>query len=379
VFETIYRKRNDQHGSVQMNESSLRILVVGAGASGLSFALQCSFRGMVVRIVDKRPSRSMIEKATGVAAGVWSQLEKFGISPNSVATAIPMRNFAFYDDGVLVANVPVPEIDGETPAHLFPQGELELHLEKVLLSKGIAVEYGTEFVSFEETESEVDVRLKNTSKAEESVNSFDWLIGADGAHSKVREAAEMLLLGRSYPEQWSVAEVTTNQWPSAAQAQLYLQSNGEGLFLSQPKAGVVQGILNAENAAKRLRAQFKDAEVRYERHFKVALKRVSTPRKGRIWLIGDAAHVQSPVGGQGLNLAIWDGITLAEGLVAGNLNVESILAARAKRVLLFTDFDYRMLATKNRFIRYIRNQYWSHAAKHPGLARWFFKIISGVW
>ncbi|QFT23022.1 Pentachlorophenol 4-monooxygenase [Pseudomonas sp. THAF187a] len=362
-----------------MSKLAPRILVVGAGASGLAFALECAFRGTKVRIVDKRPSRSMIEKATGVAAGVWSQLEKFGISPKSVASAIPMRNFAFYDDGALVANVPVPEIDGEPPAQLFPQGELELHLEMVLWSKGIAVEYGTEFVSFEETESAVDVRLKSTHQAEEGVEPFDWLIGADGAHSKVRAIAKIPLIGRSYPEQWSVAEVATNQWPSTAQAQLYLQSNGVGLFLSQPKAGVVQGILNAKNVADRLREHFEDSEIRYERHFNVALKRVSTPRKGRIWLIGDAAHLQSPVGGQGLNLAIWDGATLAEGLMAGNLNVENILAARAKRVLFFTDFDYRMLATKSRFIRYLRNQYWAYAAKHPGIAKWFFKIISGVW
>lgn len=359
--------------------SSSRILVVGAGASGLAFSLECATRGANVRIIDKRPSRSMIEKATGVTAGVWNRLAKYGVSPKSVATAIPMRNFAFYDDGKLVANVPVPKIDGEPPAQLFPQGELEQYLENVLSSNGIHVEYSTEYISCEEAGDSINVRIRNHEEEQEGVESFEWLIGADGAHSKVRADAGVPFVGRNYPERWSVAEAATKQWPSTAQAQLHLQSNGVGLFLSQPKDGVVQGILNAENVVDKLRLHFTDAELRYERQFDVALKRVLTPRKSRTWLIGDAAHVQSPVGGQGLNLAIWDGITLAEGLLAANPDIEKILAKRAKKVLFFTDFDYRMLATKRKFVRYLRNHYWAYAAKRPAVAKWFFKIISGVW
>ncbi|PSL15898.1 2-polyprenyl-6-methoxyphenol hydroxylase-like FAD-dependent oxidoreductase [Marinobacterium halophilum] len=359
--------------------SNPKILVVGAGASGLAFALECAHRGIKPRIIDKRPNRSMIEKATGVAAGVWSQLSKFGVSPKTVETAIPMRNFAFYDDGELVANVPVPPIDGCPPAHLYPQGELERHLERALAIKGVEVEYSTAFHSYEESKNSILVRAQVSSGEIAPLGSYDWVIGADGAHSAVREAAEIPFIGRNYPENWSVAEITTNQWPQNAQAQLFLQSNGVGLFLSQPAAGLVQGILNDENAARQLTSLFTDAELRYERHFTVALKRVRTPRKGRVWVIGDAAHVQSPVGGQGLNLAIWDGVTLAEGLLAGDLKVEAALAKRARKVLFFTDFDYRMLATQSTLIRNARNTYWAYAAKHPSLARWFFKIISGVW
>ncbi|MBN0986666.1 hypothetical protein [Amphritea pacifica] len=62
-----------------------------------------------------------------------------------------------------------------------------------------------------------------------------------------------------------------------------------------------------------------------------------------------------------------------------DLSVEARLAKRARSVLLFTDFDYKMLATKNTLIRNCRNYYWSAASRYPFLARWFFKIISGVW
>lgn len=356
-----------------------RILVVGAGASGLAFALECASQGIRVRIIDKRPVRTMAEKATGVAAGVWNQLSRFGISPKTVDTAIPMSYFAFYDDQQLIANVPVPKINGDPPAHLYPQGALEQHLEKALSSEDVLVDYDTEFVSCEESAESIDVRIRYNNGGPESVDSFDWLIGADGAHSRVREAIKVPFLGRNYPENWSVAEVATNQWPSRAQAQLFLQSNGVGLFLSQPAVGLVQGILNAENVVEQLQAKFTDAKLRYARPFSVALKRVPSPRSGRSWLIGDAAHVQSPVGGQGLNLAIWDGITLAKGLLAGDCNIEKVLAKRARNVLFFTDFDYRMLATKSPVLRFARNKYWAYAAKHPAVAKWFFRIISGVW
>jgi 2-polyprenyl-6-methoxyphenol hydroxylase-like FAD-dependent oxidoreductase len=185
--------------------------------------------------------------------------------------------------------------------------------------------------------------------------------------------------GRDYSEQWSVSEISTSLWPSQAQAQLYLHRNGVGLFLSQPALNVVQGILNAPGVAAELKKRFPDCKVIYEREFRASLRRVATPRADRVWLIGDAAHVQSPVGGQGLNLAIWDGITLADALLKNDLVVEKRLASRARRVLFFTDFDYRMLATRVRALQVLRNAYWRFASKHSIAARWFFKVISGVW
>lgn len=150
------------------------------------------------------------------------------------------------------------------------------------------------------------------------------------------------------------------------------------MFLSHPRPHLVQGILNAPNAASHLFGHFPNAILEYERHFKVSLRRVETPRAGRVWLIGDAAHTQSPVGGQGLNLAIWDGITLAQGLLNNDLSVEKKLAKRAKRTLFFTHFDYYMLANNNYLIQGLRNLYWRIAVRYPIISRWFFKLISGV-
>lgn len=355
-----------------------KILVVGGGASGLAFALACMQAGVSVRMVDKRPRRSTIQKATGVAQGVWRQLAPFGITEVVIGDAIPMRHFVFHDDDRLIANIAVPSVNGEPPAHLYPQAHLEEVMEAALGAQGLSVEYGVTFIGFEQGPAAVTVSLRHSDGSVEAAEA-DWLIGADGIHSEVRAFAGMPFVGRDYPEDWSVAEVSTRQWPADIQAQLFLRADGVGLFLSQPSRGVIQGILNGRGAAEQLKRKFPDADVHYEREFSVSLKRVPTPRCGRIWLIGDAAHVQSPVGGQGLNLAIWDGVTLGKALAKGDLGVEKMLARRARRVLFFTDFDYRMLATRSRIVRSLRNSYWFIASRFPWCAGWFFRVISGVW
>ena len=360
-----------------MNEN---ILVVGAGASGLAFALECISHGLKVRLIDKRPTRSLIGKATGITLGVWNQLSKFNITPRIISDAIPMKHFAFYDNGKSVANIPVPPIHGDHLAHLYPQGELERKLEALLSDKGIYIEYGTRFQSIEKNDdNEAIVTLFREQDSFNETCQFKWVVGADGAHSHIRRALDIPFVGRDYPEQWSVAEIETHQWSADIQAKLYFEASGVGLFLSQPAVGRVQGILNADGVSSALKQHFSDANILYERDFKVSLRRVVTPRAKSFWLIGDAAHVQSPVGGQGLNLAIWDGITLAQSLVKDDLSVEQKLSKRARKVLFFTDFDYRMLATKSRMIQFSRNTYWSFASRHPSIAYWFFKMISGVW
>jgi 2-polyprenyl-6-methoxyphenol hydroxylase-like FAD-dependent oxidoreductase len=129
-----------------------RIIVVGAGAGGLAFALACAHRGVRVRIIDKRPARTLIQKATGVAQGVWNQLAPYGITTSVIRDAFPMQHFVFHDDNRLVADVPVPLVNGKAPAHLYPQGELEKVMETALCARGVGVEYATGFVSVEQTD-----------------------------------------------------------------------------------------------------------------------------------------------------------------------------------------------------------------------------------
>jgi 2-polyprenyl-6-methoxyphenol hydroxylase-like FAD-dependent oxidoreductase len=351
------------------------VLIIGAGPAGMACALALRQRGFNVSIVDRRRQRSPLAKATGVNRRCCLWLAEQGIDLRSAA--IPMRRFVFHDDDKLVADVQLPLLRGDAPAYLFPQAELERRMEAALVKQGISVRYALALSAIKQRNGMPLVTLQ-ASDGSLSSEQADWVIGADGGHSTLRQMLGVPFVGRDYPEAWQVAEVETANWDSSAQARLYLHGDGRGLFLSQPSPGVIQGILNGPDVVEAMRARLPDARVRYVRDFRVALRRVLTPCHGRFWLIGDAAHTQSPVGGQGLNLAIRDAVTLGSSLgKQPPKTIERQLIAQARRTLTFTDFDYRLLSTRSRLLRYARNSYWNLAARHPWIAHWFFKLIAG--
>jgi 2-polyprenyl-6-methoxyphenol hydroxylase-like FAD-dependent oxidoreductase len=350
-------------------------LIIGAGPAGMACALSLAQRGFKVKIVDRRRERSPVAKATGVNLRCCRWLSEQGIELRD--EAIPMQHFVFYDDERLVANVRLPLLSGATPAYLFPQAELERRMETALFKHGITIRYGVTLAAVNRDGGNPSVIFQALDGAQ-TTEEADWVVGADGGHSTLRQMLAVPFVGRDYPEAWSVAEVYTATWDNSAQARLYLHGDGSGLFLSQPSPGVVQGILNGPDVIGAMRKKLPDAEVAYVRDFRVALRRAQTPYRGKFWLIGDAAHTQSPVGGQGLNLAIRDGVTLGSEL--GERAPEDIarqLINQAKQTLRFTDFDYRMLSTRSRLLRHTRNAYWRTAARYPWIAHWFFKLIAG--
>lgn len=351
------------------------VLIIGAGPAGMACALALARRGFAVDIVDRRRERSPFAKATGVNLRCCRWLAEHGIELRE--EAIPMRHFVFHDDEKLVANVRLPLLSGDTPAYLFPQAELERRMEAALLKHGVAIRYGVALAALDGYSSRPCV-IFQAPDGSQTTEEADWIIGADGGHSTLRQMLAVPFIGRDYPEAWSVAEVHTASWDNSAQARLYLHGDGSGLFLSQSSPGVIQGILNGPDVVSAIRKKLPDAELAYVRDFRVALRRAQTPRRGRFWLIGDAAHTQSPVGGQGLNLAIRDGVTLGSGLgERAPADIERELIAQAKQTLRFTDFDYRLLSTRSRLLRHARNTYWQTAARHPWIAHWFFKLIAG--
>ncbi|WP_432354921.1 FAD-dependent oxidoreductase [Agrobacterium sp. rho-13.3] len=191
-----------------MAESS-RVLIVGGGASGLARALNCARLGMQVRVVEKRVSRPSAQKATWVAQGVWHQLADFGITERVISEAIPMRRFVFHDNARLVADIRVLNVNGEPPAHLYPQAMLEQAMEDALASYGVKVEYGRAFIRAVENADGIETSISNGDETE--IIEADWLVAADGSKSDVRSFLNVPFLGHDYPEDWSVAEIETTR------------------------------------------------------------------------------------------------------------------------------------------------------------------------
>jgi len=282
-----------------MKDKGLTFLIIGAGASGLAFALEAASQGLACRIIDKRLKRSQIGKATGISLSALHMLKQYGVDPSVCEGAIPMQNFTFYDNKKLVTHLNIPLINKEPPAHLFPQGELENLMESQLNQQGVFVEYGKAFVDTESINDQCSTRIYSEIQQENECIASQWLIGADGAHSHVRQAVNVPFTGKNYNETWSVAEIDTHQWQAesqgntdvqehkqgSAQAQLFLTSAGVGLFLSKPKASRVQAIINAPYVEAAIQEHFTDYRLIYKREFSVALKRVLTPKIGNVWSI----------------------------------------------------------------------------------------------
>jgi len=280
-----------------MKDKGLTFLIIGAGASGLAFALEAVSQGLACRIIDKRLKRSQIGKATGISLSALHMLKQYGVDPSVCEGAIPMQNFTFYDNKKLVTHLNIPLINKEPPAHLFPQGELENLMESQLNQQGIFVEYGKAFIDTESINDQCSTRIYSEIQQENECITSQWLIGADGAHSHVRQAVNVPFNGKNYNETWSVAEIDTHQWQAekqrntnvqdhkqgSAQAQLFLTSAGVGLFLSKPKASRVQAIINAPYVEAAIQEHFSDYRLIYKREFSVALKRVLTPKIGNVW------------------------------------------------------------------------------------------------
>lgn len=362
---------------MQAIENINKTLIVGAGPSGMICALSLARSGKPVEIIDKHSVRDSISKATGVSLGTIKALIELGLHDTITDLMTPMSRFLFYENNKIISDLKIPLLNDEPPAYLYPQLKLEKLIEKELNSKGVFIHYGTSIHSIDNHKSFANVELKYPD-GELSKNKFKRIIGADGAHSSVRKLAKFQFEGKVYPEIWSVAEIETKEWDNKIQAKLFLSSDGVGLFLSNPENGIIQGILNSPNIYEQLKEKFPEAKFNYSREFKVSLKKVTRPKKNSVWLIGDAAHVQSPVGGQGLNLAVADAVIISKYLDNDELYAENKLAKQAKSTLFFTDFDYRMLATTNIIIRSIRNTYWHLASKFPWISGWFFKSISGI-
>ena len=120
-----------------------KVLIVGAGPSGLMCALSLAKAGTPVRLIDRRNERGGISKATGVSLGTIKALGCLGISEDITQLMTPMGRFIFYEDNKLISDLCIPLLNGEPPAYLYPQQKLERIIEGELNKAGVFVEYSS--------------------------------------------------------------------------------------------------------------------------------------------------------------------------------------------------------------------------------------------
>lgn len=310
----------------------MQILITGAGPVGLTMAIELARYGVPVRIIDKAAQRSDKSKALVLWSRTLELLERSGSSAGLVAAGhkVHAANIVAGDEQIARLN-----FDGvDSPysyALMLPQADTERLLEERLAALGVLVERQTELLAFTDTGTEtgdginVTLRLPDGS---ESKSSVDWLIGCDGAHSTVRHLLGLSFHGATLQSDWVLADVHIAGMPTPdSELALYWHAAGMlAIFPITPGRFRIIADLGpsaGEHPADPTLEQFQSivdqrgpgglvlSDPVWLSAFRINERKVVNYRAGRVFIAGDAAHVHSPAGGQGMNTGMQDACNLA--------------------------------------------------------------------
>jgi 2-polyprenyl-6-methoxyphenol hydroxylase-like FAD-dependent oxidoreductase len=367
-----------------MNGSSIRntdVFIVGAGPTGLVLALWLTRLAVRVRIVDRTAVPGTTSRALAVQARTLELYRQVGLADAVVARGRPMHAINLWAAGKPVAHAVLGDMGGAISpfpyALIFPQDEHERLLIDRLAQAGIHIERETELVAFEEEPDRVLIRSKRADGATETCEAV-FVAGCDGAHSTVREAMGMGFPGGTYNHLFYVADVEARG--PAMNGELHaaldtsdflavfpLKEDGRARLIGTVRTDVEhqQEKLSWKDVSRRVIEWMRiDVEqVNWFSTYRVHHRVADGFRKGRAFLLGDAAHIHSPVGGQGMNTGIGDAVNLAWKLAAvvnGRAD-QSLLdsyeperIAFARRLVSTTDQAFTGVTSDGTIARHIR-------------------------
>lgn len=350
-------------------------LIVGAGPTGLALATELRRLGSNPIIIDKQAEGANTSRACVVHARTLEVLTPVGATRRLLEQGIQVPIFRVRDRDRALMTVDFGEIDSEYPFTLMiPQSDVEKCLLESFSELNGEVIRDCELMGFTAGAGEVDVKLR-VDGVERSI-ATPWLVGCDGMHSLVRTGSGVPFTGGEYDESFVLADVRM-EWPLSRQ-EVSLFYSPKGLVVVAPLPGdryrivatvdqapetpsidFVQSILDARGPST---DPGRVHDVVWSSRFHIHHRVAQTPRQGRILLCGDAAHVHSPAGGQGMNTGIQDGVSLAPELIEairGDHRGLDIWADRrhqvATQVVALTDRMTRVATMKSPTARALRN------------------------
>ncbi|SNS90432.1 2-polyprenyl-6-methoxyphenol hydroxylase [Noviherbaspirillum humi] len=357
------------------------VLIVGAGPTGLMLACQLAKRNTRVMIIDRNPGPSVQTKALGVQARTLEIYSHLGIAQRAVELGKRATGACMWVNGKRVARVPLGDIGSDLSPYPFllilGQDDNERLLGAVLQDQGVQVQWDSRLVDLSQTPEGV---LAKVARPDGSIVEIaaGWVAGCDGARSTVRDLCNIPFSGAPYQHVFYVADTRAIGSMAPDELNVYLWRGGFHLFFPLRGAnhwrvvGIVppelrsRDTLDFDAVAPFVRKEVGNAQAGTALSFEacswfstyhVHHRRAERFRDRRCFLLGDAAHVHSPVGAQGMNTGLQDAYNLAwkMALVTSGQAAESLLDTyEIERIPV----AQRLLATTDRAFTFLISERW---------------------
>lgn len=377
------------------------VVVVGAGPTGLALGCVLAAEGISFVLVERLAEGANTSRAAVVHARTLEVLEELEVTDRLRAEGYFVPRFTVRDHDRVLVTIPFDRLPTRYPYTLMiPQNITEAILLGRLRELGTDVYRPYAVNDLQQDAGGISVTVATDGQHLQTVRAR-YLIGADGIHSTVRERAGIGFTGDKYEHSFVLADVRMN-W-SLRSDEVMLFFSPEGLVVvaplpggrhrvvatvddapEHPGIGDVQHLLDTRGPVT---GAARVDEIVWSSRFRVHHRIADRYRAGRILLAGDAAHVHSPAGGQGMNTGIQDAVALGHAIAAvlGGRADESRLDQYertrrpiAERVVAFTDRMTRMATLSTARGRATRNAGISVIGRIPAVRRWIATELAGL-
>ncbi len=385
------------------------VLIIGAGPTGLVLALWLTKQGVPVRIIDKTAAPGTTSRALAVQGRTLELYQQLDLAEAVTSKGYHVPQVRFWAGGEEKARVPFGQTGSDLTRYpfleIFPQDEHERLLIERLEALGVRVERSTELLSYTDDGESVSARLRGPDGAGISANAA-YIAGCDGARSKVREIMGTGFPGGTYPQTFYVADVAGSGPAFNGDLNVDLdESDFLAVFPLADKGRVrLIGTIREGGNLDLSKLTYDDISNRAIQKLKLEVGKVNWFsvyhlhhrvtehfRRGRAFVLGDAAHIHTPVGGQGMNTGIGDSINLAwklaavlNGSAAASLldTYEAERRAFALRLVSTTDRVFTLAAAQGHVANLIRTRLAPVALpsilKIESVREWIFRTVSQI-
>jgi 2-polyprenyl-6-methoxyphenol hydroxylase-like FAD-dependent oxidoreductase len=309
-----------------LRNSNPSVLIVGAGPTGLTAAMELKRFGICVRIIDELVAPAITSRAVGIQARTLEELELRGLAAEMVRLGHKASGGRVYAGGKRLFRLDFSRIESRyNYLLLLSQAETERILRDALVQQGIKVERGIKLTSLDQDSTGVKATLQHSDGSIEEVRCA-YLIDAEGAHSKIRSGFHIPFKGKTFDETFVLGDLRVSGDLTEADFHIFSSEFGfMALFpmggdrfrvvashpLSTPSQATIPSLAELQtiyNQRSHIPAQFSD--LAWSSWFQVNSRMVEHLKVGRVFLAGDAAHIHSPAGAQGMNSGIQDMMNL---------------------------------------------------------------------